>query len=142
MIKPVSCENKNEWAQLACALWPELTTTQALQELADGKRPNEFIYYVDEQPAAFISLSLRHDYVEGTSSSPVGYLEGIYVKPDCRKRGIANELVQFAKQWSISMGCTELASDCELGNEASRIFHEHVGFTEANRVICFTMGLN
>ena len=141
MIKPVTHENKNEWAKLTCALWPELSESQALQELADGEHPHEFLYYINGQPAAFVSLSLRHDYVEGTSSSPIGYLEGIYVKPDYRKTGITGELVQFAKQWSADQGCTELASDCELDNEASRLFHEKVGFLEANRIICFTMDL-
>ena len=141
MIKPVSDENKEEWAQLAAALWPGLCASEALQELADGKHRNEFLYYADGQPAAFMSLSLRHDYVEGAESSPVGYLEGIYVRPGHRRKGIAKELVQFAKQWARSRGCAELASDCEIGNEASRAFHERTGFAEANRIICFTMGL-
>ena len=141
MIKPVTFENKNDWAELVISLWPELTANKALQDLADGGHPHEYLYYVDGQPVAFMSLSLRHDYVEGTSSSPVGYLEGIYVNPGHRKRGIAGELVRFAKQWAIKQGCTELASDCELDNEASRLFHERIGFLEANRVICFTMDL-
>ena len=141
MIKPVTFENKNKWAKQVVALWPELTESQALQELANGKHPHEFMYYFEGYPVAFISLSLRHDHVEGASSSPVGYLEGIYVEPGFRKKGIAGELVQFAKQWSKSQGCSELASDCELDNEVSRLFHEKVGFLEANRVICFTMDL-
>lgn len=88
-----------------------------------------------------MSLSLRHDYVEGAESSPVGYLEGIYVRPGHRKKGIAKELVQFAKEWAKNRGCTELASDCEIGNEASRAFHAKMGFAEANRIICFNMRL-
>jgi aminoglycoside 6'-N-acetyltransferase I len=50
-------------------------------------------------------------------------------------------LVEFAKEWSISHGCSELASDCELDNEYSRLFHSQIGFEEANRIICFTMNL-
>ena len=68
-------------------------------------------------------------------------MEGIYVKPGHRKNGIAKELVQYAKDWSKNHGCTELASDCELANEASRMFHTQIGFSEANRIICFTMSL-
>ena len=141
MIKPVSEENKNEWAELVVALWSDHGISEALQELADGKLQNEFLYYSDGQAVAFMSLSLRHDYVEGTESSPVGYLEGIYVKPEYRKKGIARELVRFAKEWSKNHGCKELASDCELANEASRAFHTQIGFTEANKIICFTMNL-
>ena len=141
VIKPVSEENKKEWAELAVALWPDSGISEALQELADSKHQDEFLYYANEQAVALMSLSLRHDYVEGTESSPVGYLEGIYVKPEHRKKGIAKELVQFAKEWSKNHGCAELASDCELENEESRIFHEQIGFTEASRIICFTMSL-
>jgi aminoglycoside 6'-N-acetyltransferase I len=79
--------------------------------------------------------------VEGTSSSPVGYLEAIYVKPEFRNQGIAKKLVDFAKNWSIERGCSELASDCELDNEISRKFHNKIGFEEANTIVCFTMDL-
>lgn len=39
------------------------------------------------------------------------------------------------------MGCREFASDCELTNEESLRFHLGTGFTEANRIICFTKPL-
>jgi aminoglycoside 6'-N-acetyltransferase I len=112
-----------------------------LKERKNCELPNEYLYTVDDKAVAFISLSLRHDYVEGTDSSPVGYLEGIYVKPNFRGRGIAAELVGFAKEWAVSQGCSQLASDCELDNEDSRLFHGKIGFEEANRIICFKMAL-
>ena len=68
-------------------------------------------------------------------------MEGIYVKPNFRERGIAAELIEFAKEWAISHGCSELASDCEINNEDSQSFHGKLGFVEANRIICFTMDL-
>ena len=96
---------------------------------------------VDGEAVAFISLSLRHDYVEGTASSPVAYLEGIFVKPAFRKQGIARKLIEFSKNWALERGCSELASDCELENKTSEIFHKKLGFEEANRLICFKMNL-
>ncbi|WP_257941810.1 hypothetical protein [Campylobacter lari] len=30
-------------------------------------------------------VSIRYDYVEGSSSTPVGYLEGIYIRENFRK---------------------------------------------------------
>ena len=38
-------------------------------------------------------------------------------------------------------GCAEFASDCPAENEASRAFHVKSGFSEANRIICFTKKL-
>ncbi len=46
-------------------------------------------------------------------------------------------MVEFAGEWALKQGCSELASDCELNNSASKAFHKKVGFKEANRLICF-----
>ena len=81
---------------------------------------------------------LRSDYVEGTETSPVGYLEGIYVRPESRHKGVASALLSACEGWARQRGCTEFASDCELENENSAAFHLAAGFTEANRIICFT----
>ena len=87
------------------------------------------------------ACGLRHDYVEGTDSSPVGYLEGIFVMEKYRKRGIAKELLKNCQKWAQEQGCGEFASDCEIMNEDSLRFHLHVGFEEVNRIICFTKKL-
>lgn len=142
MIVQVSGENEAEWAELCVLLWPEYTADYMLQGKAGGELfKNEFLYYCENKPVGLISLSLRTDYVEGTNSSPVGYIEGIYVKKAYRHKGIARELVEYAKKWSLRNGCLELGSDCILNNETSRIFHSKVGFKEANTIVCFTMTL-
>ena len=89
-------------------------------------------------PLGFAQCQLRTDYVEGTHTSPVGYLEGIYVAAHCRRHGHASALLAACEQWAAEMGCTEFASDCEIGNDVSLRFHLHAGFQEANRIICLT----
>ena len=89
----------------------------------------------------FAQCQLRHDYVEGTETSPVGYLEGIYVKAAFRRRGVAGQLLRACEEWAKGMGCAEFASDCELHNTDSLSFHLHTGFEEANRIICLTKRL-
>ena len=86
----------------------------------------------------FIYLALRHDFVEGTTSSPVAYIEGIFVEPDYRNRGLASLLVETAEDWGLRNGCKELGSDAELNNLDSIAFHKSAGFKEANRVVCFS----
>ena len=86
MIIPVTEANEEAWAELCAALWPEVGKEHFLQERASGNLQNGYLYVVDGEAVAFISLSLRHDYVEGTASSPVAYLEGIFVKPAFRKQ--------------------------------------------------------
>lgn len=85
----------------------------------------------------FAQCQLRRDYVEGAQSSPVGYLEGIYIRPPYRGQGWARSLLRECEGWAASKGCREFASDCELDNLASQAFHLHAGFAEAGRVVCF-----
>jgi aminoglycoside 6'-N-acetyltransferase I len=96
-----------------------------------------FIKYINNNPIGFAQCNIRVDYVEGTSSSPVGYLEGIYIKEEYRCNGFAKELLFECEKWAKEKGCQEFASDCELTNITSLKFHLAVGFEEANRVICF-----
>ena len=96
-----------------------------------------FIKYVGNIPVGFAQCGLRMDYVEGTESSPVGYLEGIFVEEDYRNQGCARELLLACEKWAKEMGCSEFASDCELENTNSLKFHMALGFEDANRIICF-----
>ena len=89
----------------------------------------------------FANIRLRSEYVAGTKSSPVAYLEGIAVSEGFREKGIAKKLFEFCADWAKKKGCTEFASDCELDNVQSLQFHLNVGFEEANRIICFTKKL-
>lgn len=100
-----------------------------------------FLLALEDRPAGFAQCQLRHDYVEGTESSPVGYLEGIFILPEYRHQGHARALLDRCEQWAREKGCTEFASDCELGNKASLAFHLRMGFSEVNRIICFAKHL-
>lgn len=97
-----------------------------------------FIATSNQTKIGFAQVQMRHDYVEGTQSSPVGYLEGIFIKEEYRKHGYAANLLKYCEQWAKEKGCTEFASDCELTNTTSLEFHLKVGFSESNRIICFT----
>ena len=45
-----------------------------------------FIKYVQGTPVGFAQCQLRYDYVEGTGTGTVGYLEGIFVKEEYRHK--------------------------------------------------------
>ena len=140
MICAVSKENQNVWAELCATLWPHRSIEYFLHKRENVNHfQNEFLYYVRNEAVAFISLSLRNDYVEGTNSSPVGYLEGIYVKPEHRNQGIARKMTEYAKKWAAEKGCSEFASDCLVENEESRKFHNRIGFSETNTIVHFAM---
>lgn len=132
-------------AKLAVLLWEESTIEELTAEFAERMQSDEcavFLSMKDNTTVGFAQVQLRRDYVEGTSSSPVGYLEGIFVKDEYRKCGYGKELLKHCEEWAAEKGCTEFASDCELTNNMSLAFHLNTGFTEANRIICFTKKLN
>lgn len=133
-------ENIPALVKMALDFWPENTaadlTRSFLESLSSG-REKHFLYKIDDAYVGFIMVSIRQDYVEGCNSKPVGYIEGIYVDPAYRKKGIARRLVERGEEWARMQGCREMGSDTELTNEASLRFHLGVGFREANRVICF-----
>ncbi len=140
MVQKAAIEDLDSLARLAVQLWPS-HAFEALKQELEGSLGNQntafFLYFDGDLPAGFAQCQLRYDYVEGTHSSPVGYLEGVFVPESHRGRGIAAELLSQCESWAIEKGCFEFASDCELANEASYAFHLRHGFREVNRVICF-----
>ena len=144
MIKKAIVSDAQILADLAIRMWQEneLKDLQdEFQELIQRDDAVCFITYVNAPPVAFAQCQLRYDYVEGTDSSPVGYLEGIFVLEAYRKSGYAAELLKACEDWAREKGCTEFASDCELDNAESLSFHLALGFEEANRIICFKKDL-
>ena len=144
MIRKAEERDLTAAAALAAELWPEHTPEELLPEYrALLKNGDGAVFLASEngREAGFAQVQLRHDYVEGTETSPVGYLEGVYVREEARGRGVAKALLKACEAWAAARGCREFASDCELDNGGSLAFHLHTGFTEANRIICFTKPL-
>ena len=130
-------------ARLSLRLWPEHDLDEMDHEFGELIQREDAAVFLtlDEEAVGFAQCQLRHDYVEGTQSSPVGYLEGIFVAESYRNQGYARDLLTACEAWAREKGCSEFASDCELGNDTSLAFHLNVGFEEANRIICFTKKL-
>lgn len=141
MINQMTINTVSTVARMANKLWEDASFEELSADFENIlSKTNEVCFiYVDSQehPVGFIHISTRYDYVEGSSNSPVGYIEGIYVEEEFRRQGISRDLVKAAEEWSKLNGYTELASDCELENEKSIVFHKGLQFEEANRIVCF-----
>lgn len=122
MIRRADTEDADDLAALAIQMWTghdPAGMAEEFHELIKNEDAACFLKYIDGRPIAFAQCQLRHDYVEGTASSPVGYLEGIFVAEGYRKKGCAVELLAECEKWAKGKGCAEFASDCELGNDDS-----------------------
>ncbi len=143
-IKEATLHDVKTVADLAIQMWKTHTTEELTQQFfvyMNKECGIIFLAILDRRAVGFAQCGLRHDYVEGTDSCPVGYLEGIFVIEEYRKRGLAKGLIEACERWAKEQGCTEFASDCELINSDSLVFHLKMGFEEANRIICFTKKL-
>ncbi len=133
----------DDWARLRALLWPDTSIEAHRAELAQA------LFAGDDATVAFVAStgageivgfaegSLRADYVNGCETSPVTFLEGIYVEPEHRQSGIARELCRAVEAWGRAAGSLEMASDADLSNTASHAFHAAVGFEETERVVFF-----
>lgn len=143
-IVKLSEQNVEALAHLFVELWPECTFEteyEYCKQILEKKNQTAFLVNKKGEYIAFAYLSLRNDFVEGASSYPIAYLEGIYVKESYRKTGIASKLIQQAEQWAKENGSSQLASDVEIDNEQSIQFHKKSGFLEENRIVCFVKDL-
>ena len=125
------------------ALWPDAAREELGAEADAHLRGEGFMLETvlvaegsDGALAGFAELSLR-PYAEGCTTSPVAYLEGWYVEPAHRGRGVGGALVAAAEAWARTRGCREFASDAVLDNHASAAAHAALGFEEVEQIRCF-----
>jgi aminoglycoside 6'-N-acetyltransferase I len=142
MIKPYTPGNFDDWVRLRIALWPDEALEEHRRYAASIlERPADAAVYLaseaDGNVVAFAEATLRRDYVNGCSSSPVGFLEGLYVRPPFRRRGLARLLCKALEGWAREKGCREFASDVLLHNEVGQRLHEGLGFSETDRVVYY-----
>ena len=141
-VRPVTAADASAWLSLRRELWPGTDGDHA-SEIArflagDAREPLAVLLAEDEgaRIVGFIELSIRA-YAAGCVTDRVAFVEGWYVGPDARRRGVGRALIAAAEAWARAQGCSELASDAELNNESSAAAHVASGFVETGLVRCF-----
>lgn len=139
-IEQANQTNLDAVTDLALKLWPEHEWTELrdeFEELLASEKDQVYLAAIEDSYIGFLHMSLRFDYVEGSSSSPVGYVEGIYVDENHRNQGVSRNLAEAGEAWAMSLGCKEIGSDTGWDNLASQSFHQKIGFREAGRIVAF-----
>ncbi len=139
-IVKVDKDNLEVMLKMALVMWTEteyIDMKKAYECYLENPNHLLCIFKLDEEFVAFAHFSVRGDYVEGSSTSPVGYIDSIFVKQSMRRHKIAQEMVAYGEKWAKENGCKEMGSDATLSNSQSIGFHEDYGYKEVDRLICF-----
>ncbi len=120
-------------------MWDGLSEEEHLEEMKEiYQNPETQLVLVaeneEERLIGFLEASIR-PFAEDCITENVGYLEGWYVEPSYRRQGLGRALVQAAERWAKSMGCVEMASDSEIGNNISIVVHARLGYKETSRLV-------
>ena len=142
-IRRITHEDKQAWFIMRKGIWPDAPDeymTFDQDDILANENAVVFFAYADGSLAGMIEASIK-DYAEGCETSPVGYLEAWYVYAQFRGQGVAKALTDAAESWIRGKGCTEVASDTWLENQASIRAHEKSGYYEAERLVHFVKQL-
>ena len=141
-VESVNINHLGSWAHLRNALWPRMSASEHERDIqttffGNAQSTAAFVAIGGGELIGFAEASLRHDYVNGCETSPVAFLEGIYVAAANRRQGVAKALCAAVEDWGRNQGCVEFASDTSLDNDVSQLPHAALGFEETQRVVFF-----
>ncbi len=143
-LKPVEADDFQSWLDYRDKLYPGLS---------DGFHRREMdLIHASSEAAAFLCVTERaervgllevslRNFVDGCLGGPVGYIEGLYLEPDFRGKGLGGYIVELAAEWFRERGCRDMAADAELGNQRAQEFFARIGFTETFRIVEFRRSL-
>lgn len=150
MVRPAEAGDHAQLAAMFHSLWPDGSIEEHSGELVPliaGKVPGilsaaaVFVaeVFVEDVPggrlAGFVQAGLRSHADGCDPAHPVGYLEGWFVDPAWRRKGLGSRLVAAAEAWARGHGCVEMASDTWWDNEGSQRAHEALGFAVVDRCV-------
>lgn len=141
VVRPATRADADRWCTLRTALWPDGSADEHALEI-------ERFFWSGGDPAAclvaewtgqvigFAEFGIR-GHADGCVTDRIGYLEGWYVTPAWRRRGIGRALVTAGEAWARARGCREFASDAALDNRLGQAAHRALGFAEAGRTVSY-----
>jgi aminoglycoside 6'-N-acetyltransferase I len=136
-------------ATLRHALWPEGSPEEHSSELrailggaSYSTLPlSVLVAEASGDLVGFVEVGLRSHADGCDPARPVGFVEGWFVLPAHRRRGIGRALIRAAEDWARAQGCRELASDTWLDNADSQRAHEASGFEVVDRCVHYRKSL-
>jgi aminoglycoside 6'-N-acetyltransferase I len=142
--------DKDQLAALRASLWPDGSIEEHSRELdatlgtgMSGTLSGAILVSQnrDGTLTGFLEAGLRSHADGCDTSRPVGFVEGWFVREECRKQGVGRHLMRAAEEWARTQGCLEMASDALIDNDESQLAHEALGFEVVDRCVHFRKSL-
>ena len=139
-VRQMGAADKAAWAKMRSALWPD-HVPQAHAKMIDDLLNDQDMWGFVAQAAngkalGFAEIAIRK-YANGCDTRPVAFLEGVWVRPQFRRRGVGARLIAHIEAFLVEHGFRELGSDAGMNNVGSHAAHFSWGFSETERVVYF-----
>jgi aminoglycoside 6'-N-acetyltransferase I len=137
IVRAATAADVPAWAAMRHCLWPDVDPAELEAEL-DTQDPASLALIGEEEGRliAFAEASVR-SVAEGAPPGPAAYLEGIWVEPECRRRGVARAMLAAIEHWARQQGFAWLGSDASLDNGLGHLWHRSAGFDQVERLVVF-----
>ena len=143
-VRRLTAADRAAWLKMRTALYDDEDAADFAAEIDMMLGGDDWAAFGAEAPdGALVGLIelFERNYAEGCTTSPVTYIEGLWVADGWRRRGIARRLVAAGIDWGRSRGRAEIASDVRLANVVSQTMHRRLGFEETERLVTYRMRL-
>ena len=126
--REATASDLDTWAEMRCQLWGGDTTQLRSEAVAILGSSSETCFLAESDTGSlvgFLEISVRT-----TRSHTYGYLEGWYVAPEYRHRGIGSSLIDHAENWLLHRSVEVIFSDTDQANYTESLpAHAHSGYT-------------
>ncbi len=137
-LLPINKNQFSQWREMRKRVYSSLDDEFheiEMKKIVDNR--DWFCYFLENDNnkiLGMVELSSRN-IVDGCLSSPVAYLEGLYLKKQHRGMGLGREAIEIIKNWCKKKGFTELGMDTEMKNVEAQKFFKAIGLHETYRIV-------
>ncbi len=142
-VRRLASADRPTWLQMREALYGGENPTELAAEISRMLASDDWAAFGAAANGRLVGMIelFERNHADGCTTSPVTYIEGLWVAEDCRRRGVARELVRAGIEWGRSRGRTEMASDVRFANVLSQTVHRSLGFEETERLVIYRMSI-
>jgi len=144
-LKPIKKQDFPEWRAMRKALYlgteAEFLDQEMEAIIKHGMCSCFCIKNDNAETIGLVELSERN-IADGCLSSPVAYLEGLYLKPEYRSKGLGREVILQVMSLCRESGFSELATDTNFDNFRARAFYKALGFEELEHCVGFRIDID